>query len=162
MHLREKHHKSTLHGGWPSESFTHFMIKLYHFFLFFIFIFLPVVLANTMDKTYDRNLPVSSLTVSRVSSISLQKHECCLLVIKLPQTRRQLLICVFLSQFVDNISSREEVDQAEYYLYKWERSLSIPILMSVLDMRASSVFLCGMHFCAFFGMSRLFDLSVLV
>lgn len=71
-----------------------------------------------MDKTYDRNLPVSSLTVSRVSSISLQKPECCLLVINLPKTWRQLLIYVFLSQFVDNVSSREEVDQAEYYLYK--------------------------------------------
>lgn len=92
------------------------------FFISFSFLFLPVVLANTMDKTYDRNLPVSSLTVSRVSSISLQKPECCLLVINLPQTCRQLLIYVFLSQFVDNISSREEVDQAEYYLYKWEPS----------------------------------------
>lgn len=71
------------------------------------------MLATTMDRTYERKLPVSSLAVSRVNSVPTlqpERYRC----------GGNSFISFFLSvsQFVDNISSREEVDQAEYYLYK--------------------------------------------
>lgn len=79
-----------------------------------------------MDRTYERKLPVSSLAVSRVSRV----RRTCMLWSS--QSCRQgchwlsLSLSLAVSQFVDNISSREEVDQAEYYLYKWVRSFYFP------------------------------------
>lgn len=78
------------------------------------------MLAATMDRTYERKLPVSSLTVSRVNRVpKIWMLTSC----QLYRWDRQWL---FLSQFVENISSREEVDQAEYYLYKWAQSFYFP------------------------------------
>lgn len=110
-----------------------------------------------MDRTYERKLPVSSLAVSRVNSVPTLKRECCR---RWPPTNVVATVNFFfsLSQFVDNISSREEVDQAEYYLYKW--ASFTPFLFPCQT--CALLFLCVMHYGAFFGMNRMFDLSVLV
>lgn len=102
------------------------------------------MLATTMDRTYERKLPVSSLAVSRVNSVPTLQPEC----------YRCGGNCFFLffsvSQFVDNISSREEVDQAEYYLYKWAQSFSFPPSLFPCQTCTLLAFLCVMHHGAFF------------
>lgn len=90
------------------------MYYVINYSIHIVFCLFSAVLANTMDRTYDRNLPVSSLTVSRVSCINM-------LVYLFDRVTFQTvfgIVFIFAFQFVDNISSREEVDQAEYYLYK--------------------------------------------